>query len=94
MKQILKTITFGIILGATAFFIPFIFKFILALMIIGFVFKMILGGGRRRHFANRFEGFDHNYSPIVPIDNQWYKPTVQGNGSVNQININYNHESI
>jgi len=93
MKQILKTIAFGIVLGASAFFIPFIFKFILALIIIGFVFKMIFRGGRR-HFANRFERFDYDYSPIVPIDNQWYKPTVQGNGSVNQIHINYNHESI
>lgn len=89
MKQILKTIGFGIVLGAVAFFIPFIFKFIFAVIIIGFVFKMIFRGGRRRHFASRFEGFGNNYSPIVPIDNQWYKPTVQGDGPVHNVNINY-----
>lgn len=89
MKQILKSIGFGIVLGAVAFFIPFIFKFILAVMIIGFVFRMIFRGGRRRHFANRFEGFGNNYSSIVPIDNQWYKPTIQGNGPIQNINVNY-----
>jgi len=89
MKQILKSIGFGIVLGAVAFFIPIIFKFIFAVMIIGFMFRMIFRGSRRRHFANRFEGFGNNYSPIVPIDNQWYKPTVQGNGQVQNINVNY-----
>ncbi|MDQ1140960.1 hypothetical protein [Pedobacter agri] len=88
MKQILKTIAFGIVLGTAVFFVPFIFKFILALMVIGFTFGMIFTG-RRRHFVNRFERFDSNYSPIVPIDNQWYKPSVQSNGQINNININY-----
>lgn len=88
MKQILKTIAFGIVLGTAVFFVSFIFKFILALMVLGFTFRMIFKG-RRRHFGNRFESFDSNYSPIVPIDNQWYKPSVQSNGQINNININY-----
>ncbi|WP_231425566.1 hypothetical protein [Pedobacter sp. Leaf250] len=88
MKQIIKAIAFGILLGATVFFVPFIFKFILGLMVIGLFFKLAFSR-RRRRFINRFEGFDHHYSPIVPIDNQWYKPTIQGNGPVNHININY-----
>ena len=88
MKQILKTIAFGIVLGAAVFFMPFIFKFILAVMAIGFIFKMIFRS-RRRPFINGFHGFDSNYSPIVPIDNQWYKPNIQGNELVNHININY-----
>ncbi|RZL38029.1 MAG: hypothetical protein EOO96_03775 [Pedobacter sp.] len=89
MKQILKTIGFGIVLGTVAFFIPFIFKFILASMIIGFVFRVIFRSGRRRRFAHRFEGFAQNYSPIVPIDNQWYKPAVQQVGPTQNINISY-----
>jgi hypothetical protein len=89
MKQIIKSIGFGIVLGAVAFFIPFIFKFIFALMIIGVVSRMILRGRRRRHFVNRFEGFGNYYAPIVPIDNQWYKPSVQGNGPIQNINVNY-----
>ena len=88
MKQIFKAIAFGILLGAAVFFVPFIFKFILGLMVIGLFLKMIFGR-RRRHFANRFQEFNSNYSPIVPIDNQWYKPTIQGNGPTNHININY-----
>jgi len=89
MKQILKSIGFGILLGAVAFFIPFIFKFIFAVLIIGFVFKMIFRARRHRHFANKFEGFGNHYALIVPIDNQWYKPSVQGNGLVQNINVNY-----
>ncbi|MFC4211660.1 hypothetical protein ACFOWA_10735 [Pedobacter lithocola] len=89
MKQILKTIGFGIVLGATAFFIPFIFKFIFAVMVIGFVFKMISRGKKRKHFTSRFESYSNYYSPVVPIDNQWYKPAVQGNGFVQNINVNY-----
>lgn len=58
-------------------------------MIIGFMFRMIFRAGRRRHFAARFEDFGHNHSPIVPIDNQWYKPTVQDNGIFQNINVNY-----
>lgn len=89
MKQLLKSIGFGIALGAVAFFIPFIFKFIFAVMIIGFVFKMIFRGRRHRHFADKLEGFGNYYAPIVPVDNQWYKPSVQGNGPVQNINVNY-----
>ncbi|WP_426326971.1 hypothetical protein [Pedobacter sp. R-06] len=88
MKKILKTIGFGIVLGAVAFFIPFVFKFILAIALIGFMFRIFIG--RRHHyFHNRFNGFENHYNPIVPIDNQWYRPTVQGNGTVNNINVNY-----
>lgn len=89
MKHLLKAIGFGIVLGATAFFIPFIFKFIFAVLIILLVFKMVFRGRRHRHFTQRFERFDNYYSPIVPIDNQWYKPTIQGNGPVQNINVNY-----
>lgn len=89
MKQILKSIGFGIVLGAVAFFIPFLFKFIFAVMIIGFLFKMMFKGRRHRHFANKFEGFGNHYAPIVPIDNQWYKPSVRDNGPVQNINVNY-----
>ncbi|RZK17487.1 MAG: hypothetical protein EOO86_12515 [Pedobacter sp.] len=88
MKQILKTIAFGIVLGTAVFFVPFIFKFILAVMVIGFMARMIFGQSRRR-FVNRFEPFNSNYAPIIPIDNQWYKPSVQSNGQINNININY-----
>jgi len=88
MKKILKTIGFGIVLGAAAFFIPFVFKFIFALMLIGLMFRVFIG--RKYHrFHNRFNGFGHHYNPIVPIDNQWYRPNVQGNGTVNNINVNY-----
>ncbi|MDQ0636610.1 hypothetical protein QF042_000175 [Pedobacter sp. W3I1] len=88
MKKILKTIGFGIVLGAVAFFIPFVFKFIFAIMLIGLMFRIFIG--RRHHyFHNRFNGFENYYNPIVPIDNQWYRPTVQGNGTVNNINVNY-----
>ncbi|UKT63547.1 hypothetical protein [Pedobacter mucosus] len=90
MKQIIKTIGSGIVLGAVAFFIPFIFKFIFAIIIIGFVLKMIFKGPRNQHyFAKRFDGFNNNYSPIIPIDNQWYKPAVQGNHPTQNININF-----
>lgn len=89
MKQILKTIGFGIVLGAVAFFIPFIFKFIFAVIIIGFVFRMIFRGGRRRQFGRGFEGFANNYPQIVPIDNQWYKTSVQRNSPLHNINVNY-----
>jgi hypothetical protein len=88
MKKILKAIGFGIVLGAAAFFIPFIFKFILAIMLIGFIFKAFTLR-RRQYFHSRFNGFENNFNPIVPIDNQWYKPTVQSNGTVNNINVNY-----
>jgi hypothetical protein len=88
MKKILKTIGFGIVIGAAAFFIPFVVKFIFAVMLIGLMFRVFIG---RRHyrFHNRFNGFENHYNPIVPIDNQWYRPTVQGNGTVNNINVNY-----
>lgn len=88
MKQILKTIAFGIVLGTAVFFMPFVFRFILAVMVIGFMFRMIFGH-RRRRFINRFEQFSSNYVPVVPIDNQWYRPAVQSNGQVNHVNINY-----
>ncbi len=88
MKKILKAIGFGIVLGAAAFFIPFVFKFILAFVLIGFMFRAF--AFRRRHyFHNRYNGFENHFNPIVPIDNQWYKPTVQSNGTVNNINVNY-----
>jgi hypothetical protein len=88
MKKILKTIGFGIVLGTAAFFIPFVFKFIFAVMLIGLIFRGFIGR-RRYHFHNRFNGFENHYNPIVPIDNQWYRPNVQGNGTVNNINVNY-----
>ncbi|WP_412466849.1 hypothetical protein [Pedobacter sp. KLB.chiD] len=87
MMKILKTIGFGILLGAVAFLIPFVFKFILAIMLIGLMFR-IFTGRRRHYFHNRFKGFENHYSPIVPIDNQWYRPVIQGSGTVNHININ------
>lgn len=89
MKKILKTIAFGMILGTALFFVPFIFKFLLVVMVIGLMFKLISGGRRRRHFMNRFEEFGYHPAQVIPIDNQWYKPTIQGNGPVNYININY-----
>ena len=85
MKKILKTIGFGIVLGTAAFFIPFAFKFILAVMLLGLILRAF-AFRRRHHFHNRFE---QHYNPIVPIDNQWYRPTVQGNGIENNINVNY-----
>lgn len=88
MKKILKAIGFGIVLGATAFFIPFIFKFILIAMVIGMVFRIFVYR-KHRHFIERFNEFESHYSNVVPIDNQWYRPTIQGNGSVQNININY-----
>jgi len=87
MKKILKTIVFGMVLGAAAFFIPFVFKFILAIVMIGLLFR-IFTGRQRHYFHSRFNGFENHYSPIVPIDNQWYRPNVQSNGTVNHININ------
>lgn len=87
MKKILKTIGFGMVLGTVAFFIPFVFKFILAIILIGLMFRTF--ASRRRHyFHSRYNGFENHYSPIVPIDNQWYRPNVQGNGIVNHINVN------
>lgn len=90
MKKILKAIGFGIALGATAFFIPFIFKFMLVAIIVGMFFRMF-AHNRRRHFAYRFDGHYANnpYNQIIPIDGQWYKPNVQSNGLENNININY-----
>ena len=88
MKKILKAIGFGIILGAAMFFVPFIFKFILIVMIIGMIFRMF-ANNRRRHFAQRFEEYSNNFGQIIPIDGQWYKPNVKQNGVENNININY-----
>lgn len=86
MKKILKTIAFGIILGTALFFVPFIFKFLLAATAIGLMFKLIGGGRRRRHLMNRFEAFGYHPAEVIPIDNQWYKPTIQSNGPINYIN--------
>ena len=90
MKKILKAIGFGIVLGATAFFIPFIFKFILIAMVIGMVFRMF-AHSKRRHFAQRFDAYyaNSNYNQIIPIDGQWYKQADQNNGVENNINVNY-----
>ncbi len=87
MKKILKTIGFGMVLGAIAFFIPFVFKFILAIAVIGLMFR-IFSGKPRHYFYNRYNDFENHYNSIVPINNQWYRPNVQGNGIVNHININ------
>jgi len=88
MKKILKAIGFGIVLGAALFFVPFIFKFILIAMLIGMVFR-VFAYNRRRHFAQRFNGYYHNpFEQITPIDGQWYRPNVQGNGIANSINVN------
>lgn len=73
MKQIIKTIAFGMLLGSAIFLVPFLFKFILVMMVIGLFFKMIIGQ-RRRHFVNRFEMQHFNYAHVVPIDNQWHQP--------------------
>ncbi|KLT64540.1 hypothetical protein [Pedobacter sp. BMA] len=89
MKQILKSIGFGIVLGAIAFFIPFIFKFIFGMIIIGFVFKMFFRGRRHRRLEQHFENFSSHYAPVVPIDNQWYKPVISENGYIQNINVNY-----
>jgi len=86
MKKILKTIAFGIALGASVFFVPFIFKLMLAIMLIGFMLKMVFERKHRR-FANRFDTFHQYNAAIVPIDNQWHRPTIQGNGLVNHVNV-------
>ena len=88
MKKILKAIGFGIVLGATMFFVPFIFKFILIAMVIGMVARLF-AYRKRRHFMERFAEFEPQFSGVVPIDNQWYKPTIQGDGLVQNINVNY-----
>lgn len=88
MKKILKAIGFGIVLGAAVFFVPFIFKFILIVMLIGMVFRMF-AYKRRRYFNQRFGGYyPHHFEPITPIDGQWYRPDIQGNGITNSINVN------
>lgn len=46
MKQIIKTIAFGMLLGSAIFLVPFLFKFILVMMVIGLFFKMIIGQRR------------------------------------------------
>ena len=89
MKQILKAIGFGIILGTAAFFIPFIFKFIFTLMVVALVFKMMFGARKRRRFERWNGKFNDSFAPIVPIDNQWYKATIDRKSSVQEININY-----
>lgn len=89
MRKILKALGFGIVLGTAAFFIPYIFKFIFSVIIIGFVLRMIFRSRRRRYFPNHFDAHENYYSPIVPIDNQWYKTNVRGNSTVQNINVNY-----
>lgn len=87
MIKILRAIGFGVVLGTTLFFIPFVFKFILFALIIGLIFKMYFKAKRRHFIHYHYQGFGASHEPIVPIDNQWYHPNIQGNGSVNQINI-------
>ena len=77
------------LLGTAAFFVPFIFKFMLIAMIIGMLFRMF-AYHRRRHFSHRFNEYYANSSnQMVPIDGQWYKPNIQSSGIENNINVNY-----
>ncbi|SEQ82101.1 hypothetical protein [Pedobacter rhizosphaerae] len=88
MIKILRAIGFGIVLGATLFFVPFVFKFILIALFIGLIFKMYFKA-KRRHFMQYYrQDFGFYNEPIVPIDNSWYRPNIQGNGKITQININ------
>jgi hypothetical protein len=89
MEKIFRSIGFGIVLGAVLFFAPGVFAFVLTAMIIGITLILIFKGHKRRHFMHRFHHYRNHYQQVVPIDNQWYRPAVQGNGPVKDINVNY-----
>jgi len=92
MNKILRAAVVGFAIGTALFFVPFLFRFILFAILIGFILRMVSGRRRHYHMARwqRFHGYSH-YRPYdneaIPIDGKWYRPDMQKGGASNDIPI-------
>lgn len=91
MKNILKAIGAGLALGVALFLVPFVGRIILFVVLLRVAFRL-LGGGRRRRVWGRWAAQSHhNLGPYpgapVPIDNQWYRPSITPAGPASYVPV-------
>jgi hypothetical protein len=96
MRNVFRPIAIGIVIGAGLFFVPFLFRFILFVLLLFFIIRLIFGWGWRRGWRNRrfygppffYDPYDrNNEEDIVPIDRQWYRPSIQRRGPENNFPV-------
>ena len=95
MKFPVKAVAAGILAGIAFFFVPFLFRFFLFALLIGFVIRLV-GGGYRRGWGRRFygrPGFSNRYNEddendIVPIDGTRYVSSINSRGPEHHFTIN------
>jgi hypothetical protein len=85
MKNILKAIGAGLALGLAFFLFPFVGRLLLFFLLVKMAFRLMRGGRRGGPWGRRFGyGRGGAFGPMadapVPIDNQWYQPTVTASG--------------
>lgn len=79
MKNILKAIGAGLALGVALFLFPFVGRIILFVLLLRVAFRLLFGGRWRRRMGRRgWDAARHFGAGPVPIDNQWYRPSVAG----------------
>ncbi|WP_443945324.1 hypothetical protein ACJVDH_20785 [Pedobacter sp. AW1-32] len=87
MIKIIRAIGFGVILGATLFFAPFVFKYMLVALFVAMAFRMIFFGNRSRFV--KYYDHESGYEPIVPIDGYSFTTNLKGTHSLHNVEINY-----
>ncbi|WP_324674840.1 hypothetical protein [Hymenobacter sp. GOD-10R] len=89
MKSILRAVGIGLLAGTLLFFFPFFFRFLLFVGLLSLLVRLITGGWRGRRFGRR--GRWASYAPFpfapVPIDGQWYRAPIAGNGPVSHVQV-------
>ncbi|MDQ3844322.1 MAG: hypothetical protein M3342_09955 [Bacteroidota bacterium] len=84
--RVARAVLIGIIIGAGLFFMPFLFRFVLFFLLIGFLFRFFFWGWRWRRWGGwgRYPFYDYRYSLYegdrpIPIDRDWHKPSIDRN---------------
>ena len=91
MKFPFRAVGAGLLAGIAFFFVPFLFRFFLFALLIGFIIRLVAGGYRGR-WARRFYGSQKYYrfdedDNIVPIDGTRYVSPINSRGPERHFNI-------
>ena len=93
MRFPFRAVGAGFLAGLAFFFVPFLFRFFLFALLIGFIIR-VAGGGLRRGWGRRYYGharfnrFDeHDDNDIVAIDGTRYVSSINSRGAERHFNI-------
>ena len=89
MNSILRAVGIGVLAGTLLFFFPFFLRFLLFAFLFGLLIRLVAAGWGRGRFGRRDRWVRYEQHPFapVPIDGQWYRAPVAGNGTTSQVSV-------